>query len=177
MKDRWFEDERVWLAIILVVLAVSISLVYQQQRREQKNEPPVTAGMGKPVVKKKIRMPASDTPGAKDFKDIGGPPDANIIWQQQGSIAGLKAKTVKYVSRGSPAEMQLFFTDKLLHNYSVIRDDLSTSDGYGWTGIFLNPQTNEMIAVVSTSKRIGPPPGGRENPTEVSIMRVGGVRQ
>lgn len=171
MEDKWYKSEQVWIAIILVALAVSLSLAYRESRKPEEKEV-FSFGPNKLAPVGKTTMPVHDIPGSRDFSEIGRMPDSMIIWQKEGTIDGLKAKTEKYISVRPPMAAEIYFTDKLLRKYIVVRDNLTTNDGYGWTGIYLSPQNDEMIAVISTSKLIGPPPGGAENPTEISVMRV-----
>ena len=169
---RWYQFEQIWLAVFLLVLAVSVSMVIQRGRPSSENEAAERAASSH--VNLRPALPDHDIPGGHDFREIGRPPDSKIIWTQKSRLAGLTSVTVKYISRRTPVETQLFFTDKLMMRYSIIRDDLVSTEGYGWSGIFADYENNETMFVFSASKRIGPPPGGNENPTEVSVMKVSG---
>lgn len=169
---RWYRIEQIWMAVFLLILAVSVSLIIQRPVPNRKNE--VADNAAALSVNLRPALPDHDIPGGHDFRDIGRPPDSKIIWTQKSRLAGLTSNTVKYLSRRTPGEMQIFFTDRLMIQYAIIRDELVSTDGHGWSGIFADYANNETVFVFSASKRIGPPPGGNENPTEVSVMKVSG---
>lgn len=170
--DKWYRNEQVWMTIIIVFIAVSFSLVFLQSRNAE--EKVITSPTTKEVATESsdVKFPTRDIPGAFDFKDIDRPPDSKIIWKNSGEISGLNSKTIKYISKSSPKQLQMYYTGRLLDKYHIERDQLLTRDGDGWVGIYKDKDTQEILAIFSTPRFIGPPPGSPENPTEVSIMKV-----
>ncbi len=170
--DKWYRNEQVWMTIIIVFIAVSFSLVFLQSKNEE--EEVAIAPIAEEVVTEsgEVKFPTRDIPGAFDFKDIDRPPDSKIIWKNSGEIAGLNTKTIKYVSKSSPKQLRQYYTSRLLDKYYIERDQLLTRDGDGWVGMYKDKETDEILAIFSTPRFIGPPPGSPENPTEVSIVKV-----
>lgn len=170
---KWYKSDRVWLAITLVAIVVSMSLVYQQSLKDGQEKTVVPAIGDGTRLSEGFQFPKRDISGARDFEDIGRPPKSKIIWQQKSKISGLDSKTVKYISRSTPKQAQLYFTNMLLNDYYIVRDDLLTNDGHGWVGIFRKKDNDDILAIFTTSKLIGSNPGSPNNPTEISIMKIG----
>lgn len=165
------------VAGLLITLTIIYIFTYQSRPRGRKAGPKV--GIDKTFANDEgeaeaIKRLPIDIPGGQDLKGVGRPPQSTIVWQQRSKLLGLSSKTVKYKTLSSPEELQRYFTDKLADQYAIIRDDQASDSGLGWSGLFLNPETDELIAIFSTARRLDLPPGGEKNPALVSVMKVNG---
>jgi len=166
---------KIIIAGLIMVLTISYIYVHKSRSQSVKIKSRIGTGRtasGSESAGNKIKKLPSDIPGGYDLKNIGRPPLAAIVWRQSAKLMGLESKTVKYMSFSSPEELQRYFTDKLAGKYAIIRDDLTADNGMGWSGLFLEPETDELITIFSNSRRFDLPPGGRANPTIISVMKV-----
>ncbi|HEX21577.1 MAG TPA: hypothetical protein ENH19_02865 [Actinobacteria bacterium] len=160
------------LTIVIAVLYIFLNHNNSNAEKMKSTLKKNTAPRYKVIVHKKAKLPRTDIFDSHDFNEVGRPPRSKIVWRQQTKLMGLGSKTVKYTTFSSPEELQRYFTDKLGDKYAIIRDDLTSDNGMGWNGLFLDPEVDELIAIFSTSRRLDRPPGGLENPSSVSVMKV-----
>lgn len=101
---------------------------------------------------------------------IKTPPRTRVINSVSKIKGPVRESVLKLESMLSPTELQVYYTDLLVKDWMISRDDLT--EGVGWSGVFMQIEpTDRTIGVFAVVKRIGPP-SGRANPTSISILKT-----
>lgn len=101
---------------------------------------------------------------------IRTPPQTKILVRSTDVKEGVRQSLLKLESTLAPSDLQIFYTDLLLKDWIIMRDDLT--EGVGWSGVFRQIDENEKsIGVFARVKTIGPP-SGPANPTTISILKT-----
>lgn len=152
------------LSAVGLIVALSI-----QSGMSAKDVNVETPGRNKKGDRRKI-VQQEAAPGRTMTSVIGIklPPDTSGVSSTEETTGGLKKTIVKLESWASPDDLQIFFTDQLLEDWMIMRDDLTPH--VGWSGVFLQIEPiDRNLGIFAVVHKMGIP-SGRNNPTRITIM-------
>ena len=108
---------------------------------------------------------------ADDYEDfIKKPPQSRVLKRSSTTEDRTRVSTLKLESWLSPTDLQVYYTDMLVKDWMIAKDDLT--EGIGWSGVFMQMEPEEKsMGIFVVVEKIGPP-SGRANPTIISIMKI-----
>jgi len=114
---------------------------------------------------------------SSNFEYAGGkevfiktPPQSKVISSVFRGKGRVSESVLKLESLLTPTELQVYYTDLLVEDWMISRDDLT--EGVGWSGVFMQIEPREKtIGVFAVVKKIGQP-SGPSNPTAISIIKA-----
>ena len=150
---------------LVVVLAASVFLLAGKGAPKRM---PTVSGTKDYVEPKNFESRKSVA--ADDGLFIKTPPKTIVIKHSSKVNGDIRESVLKLESELSPTELQIYYTDMLLKDWMIPRDDLTK--GIGWSGVFeqIEPKERSM-GIFAVVKSIGPI-SGPENPTIISIIRT-----
>lgn len=112
-----------------------------------------------------------------NFESVSGnevfiktPPQSKVISSVFRGKGRVSESVLKLESLLTPTELQVYYTDLLVEDWMISRDDLT--EGVGWSGVFMQIEPREKtIGVFAVVKKIGQP-SGPLNPTAISIIKA-----
>ncbi len=136
------------------------------------------------VDNKTKRKVEAAKPGGRSAKPVRGskqtaesshefiaiPPQTRVLKRSRTIRDGRRESTLKLESSLSPTDLQVFYTDLLVKDWMISRDDLT--EGIGWNGVFMQIDPEEKsMGIFAVVKKIGPA-SGAANPTTIAILKV-----
>lgn len=102
------------------------------------------------------------------------PPKTRLLATKTETKNGVRQTVEKLETSLTPGELQLYYTDRLLKDWLIERDDLTA--GVGWSGLFsqLEPKL-VRIAIVSLVSRLAVDPANA-GPTRITIIKIEEVK-
>lgn len=150
----------------LAGLAVALSMHSRQAVRD--------VNIGAPVHIKKIdqldlvQEKVSHRRKMASVIGIKLPPSTTVLSNSEETTGGLKKTIIKLESWESPDDLQIYFTDLLLKDWMIMRDDLTP--GVGWSGVFLQIEPiDRNLGIFAVVHKMGAA-SGPNNPTRITIM-------
>lgn len=174
-QARWRKIALAGVIAIAGLLAITYPVA---PGRPSKLSAPAEISPGRRLKETVVKMATPDRPVELDGDDapsgnkgfIKTPPQTRLISSASKDKGPLRESVLKLESLLSPTELQVYYTDLLLSDWMIARDDLT--DGVGWSGVFMQLEpTEKTMGVFAVVKRIGPP-SGPANPTSISILKT-----
>lgn len=150
------------VAAVTIILLLYFALSNPKPEVEviMKEAPPVVAGQ-EPVVKSSRGNLRGLIPLPQETRMLGTKTEVKN---------GVRRTVENLESALTPGELQLYYTDLLLKDWSIEQDDLT--EGVGWTGLFaqIEPKMVRMAIITLVSRlAVNPANAGL---TRISIVKV-----
>ena len=167
-------------AVVVASLASAIYLLAPERAPKRPGPVDNRASAATPrtaMNAKKIEPVGQGKSQSSNFKYAGGkevfiktPPQSKVISSVFRGKGRVSEFVLKLESLLTPTELQVYYTDLLVKDWMISRDDLT--EGVGWSGVFMQIEPDEKtIGVFAVVKKIGQP-SGPSNPTAISIIKA-----
>ena len=165
-----------FLAVCLIIIGGAIVLL-SPQKGEKAVSPTPPAQDAKQYERypayfsSEPSLPLVDAPGTEIVSDMPRYPDARLV--EGNTVPELGIKIARMMTEAPPREVALYYIQRLLdEGYWIDATEPLIESGEGWWGSFYNKNGDEYLGIIVMSQWIDLPPGGTDNPSRISIIRL-----